>query len=51
MKEKIMCNEIENHLMDKISTKISHVTFSSCITCQSSEDIIRLSWKGSSKVT
>lgn len=40
MKEKIVCKEIEDHLMDKIAAIISDDTCSSGITCQSSGDIM-----------
>lgn len=39
MKEKIVCKEIEDHLIDKISAIISDDT-SSCVTCQIPGDIM-----------
>lgn len=40
MEEKIVCKEIEDHLMDKIAAIISDDTCPSGITCQSSGDIM-----------
>lgn len=40
MKEKNTCKGIEDHLMGKILAIISDDTCSSCVTCQSSGDIV-----------